>query len=253
MNSISIVAQEEGAIWNWMSRPMNLGQTEKKFTRVKKFGRPIYYVDKIDDTKNYKLLVDNIYKDTANRIYIKSCYSSILPKIHEENDDSTGLIKGLSSDSLIKVEYYKDFTNFFDLKTYKKINGKYFINKGKVYLWWFNSDGDYPILVNGADPKSFIPFKKIAGGIDKNHVFFWGTLTDFDNVYVANSKKVKVLYPRSGCWNCNIYFHDDEHVYYGTKIIEPADPRTFKLVNSERIDAQDRNYEYFEGKIINEK
>jgi len=66
------------------------------------------------------------------------------PKIElSENIDSINNIEQLSDDTyglLNILRLYK----FFDLKTYKKINRHYFIDKGKVYLWWGNSDGEFP-------------------------------------------------------------------------------------------------------------
>jgi len=193
-----------------------------------------YFTDPIDDTINYKKVVDNIFKDRSGKIYIINvCFRS------------------MNNDTSIYLEYFKDVSDFLDLKSYKDIKKGFFQNKGKVYMWWSNSDGDYPIEVIGADPKTFVPFDNIGGGTDKQYVFYGGGPDDFKIIEGANPKTIKVLNPANGCWNCgNCYFIDDKTVYYGLNKLEGADPNTFKLVNQEKIDAVDKNGKYFEGYLI---
>ena len=118
-------------------------------------------------------------------------------------------------------------------------------------MWWSNSDGTYPIEVIGADPMTFVPFDSVAGGTDKNYVFYDGPPGNLQIIQGADPKSIKVLNPERGCWNCrDCYFADDKNVYYGLIKIEGADSKTFKLVNAKTIDAVDKWGEYFEGHLI---
>lgn len=193
-----------------------------------------YFTDPVDDTINYKKVVDNIFKDSTGKIYILNvCF------------------RPTSNDTFLYKEYFKDVSDFLDVKSYKQIKNGFFQNKGKVYIWWTNSDGDYPIEVVGADPKTFIPFDSVGGGTDRQFVFYGGGPDDFKIIKGADPKTIKVLNPSDGCWNCgNCYFVDDKAVYYGLNKIEGADTKTFKLVNKKTVDAEDKNGKYFEGQLI---
>lgn len=193
-----------------------------------------FFTDPVDDTTNFKKVVDNIFKDIKGKTYILNvCF------------------RPTGNDTSVYIEYYKDVSDFLDLKTYGQIKSGFFQNKGKVYIWGSNSDGDYPIEVTGADPKSFVPFDSVGGGIDKQYVFYGGVPSDFEIIKGADPKTIKVLNPERGCWNCgNCYFVDNKSVYFGLTKIGGADPKTFKLVNKETVDAEDKNGKYFEGKLI---
>jgi len=192
------------------------------------------FTDPIDDTINFKKVVDNIYKGHSDKIYILNVCG-----------------RPMGKDTFLYSEYYKEVTDFLDLKSYGQIKNGYFQNKGKVYIWWSNSDGDYPIEVTGADAKTFTPFDSVAGGTDKQHVFYGGVPDQFQIISGADPKSIKVLNPERGCWNCgDCYFVDDKNVFYGLTKIKGADPRTFKLVNKKVVDAEDKNGKYFEGKSI---
>ena len=194
----------------------------------------VYFTDPIDDTINFKKVVDNIYRDDSGKVYIR-----------------TVCVNPISKDTFLYSEYFKNVTAFLDLKSYEQIKNGYFQNKGKVYMWWGNSDGEYPIEVVGADPKTFVPFDSVAGGTDKQNVYYGGVPSDFEIIQGADPKSVKVLNPERGCWNCgNCYFVDDKNVYYGLTKIEGADSKTFKLMNMETIDAEDKRGKYFEGQLI---
>jgi hypothetical protein len=194
-----------------------------------------YFTDPIDDTIHFKRVIDQIYRGDSNKIYLK-----------------TACFYPVNNDTLLFLEYYKDISEFLDLKTYGQLPEGFFQNKHKVYMWWGNSDGEYPMEVKGADPKSFVPFKNVGGGTDKNYVFYGGGPSDFEIIQGANPKTVKVLNPKRGCWNCgDCYFVDDKFVFYGFVKIEGADPKTFKLLNKDKLDAKDTNGQYFEGKRIN--
>lgn len=198
--------------------------------------RHLWVCDPIDDTISYKWVVDKIYRDTAGSLFIR---------------DMTIRPYGESGDTSIRYEFFKNFNEFLDLKTYRRIKGDYFTNNGKVYLWWGNSDGAYPIAFPGADPGTFQPFDKLCGGVDKEHVFYGGGPDDFEVIDGANPEKIEILNPSKGCDNCgNCYFKDEKHVFFGQKMIEGADPKTFKLLNQEKVDAADRNHKYFDGQVI---
>ncbi len=192
------------------------------------------FTDPIDDKENYQLLFDNIYKDTANKLFRLCTAFNIINK-----------------DSLLSLEYYKDYSGFIDLSTYRPIKDNYFKNKGKVYLWWGNSDGDYPIEIKTANAETFVPFKDIAGGFDKTNVYYGKPPSAFEIVEGANPQTTKVLQPKTGCWNCgNCYFVDHQHVFYGAKKLAGADAKTFRLVNADNVDAEDQYGKYVQGKPV---
>jgi DKNYY family len=189
------------------------------------------FTDPINDTINYKLIIDNIYKDTAGNVF-RLCVA----------------FNPVASDTLLYLEYYRNYSDFINLATYRIIKDKYFSNKNKVYLWWGNSDGDYPVEIKDADPQTFTPFDNIAGGLDKNNVYYGGPPGDYEKIKGADPKSIRVLNPKQGCWNCgNCYFVDDKNVFFGLKKIAGADAATFKLSNLDSIDAEDKNFRYFEG------
>lgn len=211
------------------------GLTGNNVADYKSAGRPGMYVDPIDDTINFKKVDNKIYVGKDDKVYVK-----------------TVCLGFLGNDSSLYLEYYKDISYFLDIKTYKERKDGFFETKGSLYMWWGNSDGDYPIEVVGADPATFVAFDSVAGGTDKYHVFYGGPPEDFEIIQGANPKSIKVLNPENGCWNCgNCYFVDKKSVYYGFVKIEGADPKTFKLLNQETVDAEDKNGKYFEGQLIN--
>lgn len=194
--------------------------------------RKVFYAS---DSINFKKVKDNIYEDRSGKVYIKTAYS-----------------RPLENDSSVLVYYYRDESDFLDLKTYQKIGDGYFKNKNKVYIWFATSDGEYPNEITGADAKTFKPFKGVAGGTDKEHVFYMDHSNGFAILKDANPKTVKALNPKKGCWNCgDCYFVDDKSVYFGFDKIKGADPVTFKLTDQIDADAEDRNGKYFDGELIN--
>jgi len=193
----------------------------------------LFFVDPIDDTVNYKHVVDKIYRDDAGAIYLRDV-------------SVTGF-----GDSVIAHEYFHDYSNFIELKTYRRINDSYFGNKEKVYLWYSNSDGTYPLEIRDADLETFRPFDNVCGGTDWRFVFCGSPQGGVEIIDGADPETIKVLNPRRGCWNCgNAYFKDDKNVFFALKKIEGADVKTFKLVDQENIDCTDKRRKYFDGKVI---
>jgi hypothetical protein len=161
--------------------------------------------------------------------------------INEENDRTR---------EYVSVEYFQDITSWFDTESYFDIDGSFFSVNGEVGHWWYNSGGTYVVGVIGADHESFTPFKSIAGGYDKSHVFYDGLPSNFKIIEGCDPKTVKVLNPERGCYNCgNCYFVDKHSVFFGLNKIE-ADPLTFKLVNEEKVDAIDKNGKWFDGRLL---
>lgn len=196
------------------------------------------FINPIDDTINYKHVIDNIYTDADNRVYILNVSTSLIGD-------------NIFSNSSLATEYFRDYTDFIDLKTYRLIKDDYFVNNHKVYLWFLNSDGTFPVEIEQADFKTFKPFDNVCGGIDKNHVFYGSPQDGINIVIGANPRTIKVLNPKRGCWNCgNCYFKDDKNVFFGLKKIEGVDVKTFKLVNQNKVDCIDNNNKYFNGEPI---
>ncbi len=194
------------------------------------------YVDPVDDTITYKLVSGRVYTDTANNAFVLSMYQDP---------------KSLESDISLFVEYYQGVSDEIDLRSYRVISGDYITTKGKVYLWWGDMQHYYLVAVQDADPKTFKPFDKIAGGTDKHHVFYGGPPHEFDIIPGADPRSIRILNPKRGCWNCgNCYFADDRSVFFGTQRINGADAKSFKLVDKDSVDAQDKNHRYFDGKVV---
>ena len=197
------------------------------------------FIDPIDDSINFKRVVDDIFQDQQGKTYVLGSH-----------------FNPISKDTLLHLEYFHDITDWFDLKSYKKINGGYtnalFQMNDEVFQWWGNSDGPYAVTYKGADPETFVPFDEICGGKDSLHVFYGGLPGNFKIIEGANPNTIKILNPERGCCNCNnCYFVDEHAVYFGLNKIEGADPTTFRLVNHNTVDAEDKNGKYFDGKLLN--
>jgi hypothetical protein len=203
---------------------------------VRDTNNPKWFIDPVDDTVNYKKVIDNIYKDKKGNVYLRTAFPPDAEK---------------QSDTFLMTEYFKDIGYFFDLKSYKYIKDGYFTTNGKVYMWWSNDAGEYPEEIPCADPVTFVPFDSVAGGKDKNHAYFGGPPDDFVIIKGADPKTLRVLNPKNGCWNGgNCYFIDKHSVFCGLKKIKDADPATFKLVDMDSVDAADRYRKYFEGRVV---
>jgi hypothetical protein len=60
------------------------------------------------------------------------------------------------------------------------------------------------------------------------------------------------IFEMETCWNCdNSYFVDDKNVYYGLTKIPGADSKTFRLLNLDTIDAEDKNRKYLKVNQFN--
>jgi len=160
------------------------------------------FTDPVDETIHFKHVVEKFYKDTVGKIYLLNTAFDTW------------------ADTLVFYEYYRDYSDFISLKTYKPLKNGYFVNKNKVYIWWGNSDGEMPIEIMGADAKTFVPFDSVDGGVDKNFVYYGGPPDEFKVIDGANPKTIRVLNPKRGCANCrNCYFMDDKDFYFDFKRI----------------------------------
>jgi DKNYY family len=194
----------------------------------------VYFTDPIDDTLYFRRLDDQIYVRDNGKVFVRS-------KMEVE----------IGADTVVFVEYFRDVSAFLRLRGYKQLGEGFFQNKGAVYFWWGDSEGDFPIKVVSADPRTFKPFVGVGGGTDKRHVYYGGGPDDFSIVAGADPKTVKALNPDRGCWNCrNCYFVDQNHVYLGLQEIAGADPKTFRLVNGDTVDAEDMYGRYFDGCLV---
>lgn len=71
------------------------------------------FTDPIDDTTNFKKVVDNIYIGSDAKIYIL-----------------TMCFRPVSSDTLLYSAYFKDMTKSLELKSYRQIKYGFFQSKG---------------------------------------------------------------------------------------------------------------------------
>jgi hypothetical protein len=197
----------------------------------------VIVLDEVDDVTHYKHIADKFYRDTAGTIF-SLCFA-VRPA--GENHDTT-----------ILYEYYKEQPEFKDLRTYRKINSELFSCRDTLYFWWSNVDGDYAFPVEGADPKTFVPFiHSNIGGKDSHHVFFRSSLTVFEMIKGADPKTIVPLEIKPGyAISGKCYFKDGQSVFFGTQKIEGADPATFQLSDRSDYDASDRYHHYLDGEIV---
>jgi hypothetical protein len=193
-----------------------------------------YYIDPIDDTLDYRYFAKGIYIRNDGKVFQKS-------------------ISGNNIECKIFYEFFKDVSDFIDTNSYKVIDKDYFSNKGKVYMWWGNSDGSYPCEVEGADAITFKPFDEVCGGIDKSSVFYGSPTDEIRKIVGANPASIKVLNKRSGCWNCgDCYFADEQNIFFANASIPGCDVTTFQLIDSDSVDAKDKKRRYLNGKVVGE-
>jgi hypothetical protein len=192
-----------------------------------------YFTDPVDDTVHYHRVKDNIFTDANGKVYLLNAFIVSF------------------GDSLLAREYFRDYSDFIDLKTYRSIKHDFFVNRGRVYVWFSNSDGTYPVEIDNADFKTFKPFDNVCGGTDKNHVFYGSPLDSIKIIKGADPKTIQVLNPGHGCWNCdNCYFKDQKNVFFGCNRIAQADAKSFVLVNEDGVDCIDINHKYYDGHVI---
>ncbi|MDJ1471457.1 DKNYY domain-containing protein [Xanthocytophaga flava] len=193
---------------------------------------PDTFVNPIDDTTDLKMIGNQIYQANDGKVYLRTLYPHRYKRDHY-------------------VEYLKDITDFLNIADYRELDKGYFTTKGKVYMWWSNDGGHYPVEVKVADPGTFVPFDSIAGGKDKAHVFYGGPPGNMDTLPGADPATIRVMNPKRGCWNCgDCYFVDAKHVFWGLQPILEADSKTFHLVDSEAVDARDKYRSYYNGRPI---
>ena len=190
-------------------------------------------IDTVDDTIHFKHVIDKFYRGDSGKIYLRT---ACIPEPADTNMNIT------------LYEYYLDYSDFIDLKTYRKLSDECFINRGKVYFWFMNDSYDYVNEIDGADAGSFIPIPGIYGGKDKRSVFYGsGGPQEIKRVYGADPKSIRALILKSGT---GVYFADNKNVFYEFAKIAGADPKTFKILDEDSTDAMDKSHKYFEGRVV---
>ena len=236
------------------------------------------YVDPVDDTISYKKVATFAYDQTI--------FAGPDGKAYVIRTDSKGRgnnhpkLKGKS----IGFEYF-DVEPQIDISSYKTISRDYCSSNGKVYFWLLGDYRYHAVQLPGADPLTFVPFKKSwLGGRDKNHTFInteqfggfkiidgvdvetyqelsFGVSKDTNHVYYglrdqntysilngADAASVVALMTN----HIDCYVVDKKSVYYDGKKIEGADAKTFGVISEETrgIDAKDKNHSYYKGKPL---
>lgn len=167
----------------------------------------------------------------------------------------------MARDSLCKcdfeVYYDSTFSIYVDgttlespLNTIVEINSfiwidstEYSKDKNKVYYFHANSGGGNRVIVDKADPSTFKRLCEYRWGVDKNNVFYNGNL-----VQGVNLNHLQVLYPPDSTDHFISYIKDDKNVFYETRIVKGADAKTFKVVSTQKWEAEDKNHKYKTGK-----
>lgn len=155
-------------------------------------------VDPIDDFINFEE-TDIGFVQQKNKIYRKA-------KTHRN-----------CNEKFIDVEYYQEFTNRIELKSYKEYNDRYFTTKGGVNFWWVNSDGHLIIPINNADPKTFEPFENICGGIDKRGIYYGCPNYGVYQLNIPIKSKFEFIAKENNYWNSPKHYAIVENKIYDIK------------------------------------
>ena len=111
--------------------------------------------------------------------------------------------------------------------------------------------------VTGADPSTFTP---VAGGFvqyarDKSSLYCaLGTWSDVSRLANGDPASFQILYTvtqqvPNGTSGFD-YAKDKNNVYVDCEILEGADPSSFKIINAPTYDAQDKDHEYLQGRVV---
>jgi hypothetical protein len=152
--------------------------------------------------------------------------------------DSTISIK--TGDTITK----KLLRDFIDVPTFTELDATQY-SKDKNHVYYFNLDaaGGTRFVVTGADAASFKRLYEYRWGIDTSHVFFKAATLEGLNV-----KKLQLLYPPDTSNQFLFYVKDEQQVFFQNEKIEGADASSFKLINGQTWDAEDKNFRYQNGK-----
>ncbi|MEO0895316.1 MAG: hypothetical protein AAFY71_02775 [Bacteroidota bacterium] len=107
---------------------------------------------------------------------------------------------------MVQVEYYQEFTHRIDLNSYVEFEKPYFATKGKVYFWDINSDRHLMIPISDADPVSFIPFKDICGGRDKEGIYYGCTNFGMFRLNIPADADIQFIPKEDNFWNTPSHF-----------------------------------------------
>ncbi len=223
----------------------HLGNSFKKIERASNN----YQVDRVDDTLSYVSFQEDLYQDSLGQIFIKC-------------EDKSSRVK--SDCDLISIEYFKEITAFIEPETYKLLEKDFFTNKDKVFIWWKNSEGRFPVEIPGAAPNTFIVTKEFCCGYDDTAIYYGDPAFKINKIVVNKPESIEILDSSTSCWNCRFNYirekgkyayitYDKEKEIYEIFNIEGVDQTTFKLVENKQWDAQDKYAKYLKGERWNDK
>jgi hypothetical protein len=133
---------------------------------------------------------------------------------------------------------------FIDVPTFTELDAtQYSKDKNHIYYSDLNASGGTRFVVTGADAATFKRLYEYRWGIDTNHVFFKASMLEGLNV-----RKLQLLYPPDTTNQFLFYVKDDYSVFFQDKKITDADAPSFKLINNQAWDAEDKNFRYQTGK-----
>lgn len=201
----------------------------------------LVYAKEPNDSSDYKFLKYNFYLSKGGQLCER--------KLAMARDRSCNCEFEVYYDSTISI--YKDNIAFEKpLNTIVDINSfvwldstEYSKDKSKVFYFHGNSDGGNRVIVDKADPLTFIRLCEYRWGVDRNYVFYKGGI-----VQGVNLRQLQVLYKPDTADHLIDYVKDDKNVFYTTEMVKGADPKTFKLVGGQKWEAEDKNYKYEGGR-----
>ncbi len=203
----------------------------------------VFYRDeiiKMADLKSFEALKYGYSKDEANVFYL----DSFIPKVDAESFFviENNRKQPYAADKYGLIVRYKRIGGEIDAYSFELLPEPYSRDKNHVYY-----SGEFHIL-EGADPATFTcpKFKSIVNfqyyAYDKNRAYYY------------ENGKVEII---SGIEHTTFrvlsthYAKDKNRVYYKDSVMENVDVESFNVPHRiDRRTAQDRNYEYFEGKRV---
>lgn len=190
-------------------------------------------------------------------------YKKVKDNFYERGDQLFERKLLLTRDSSCKCEFvvfydsvFREFTGdtilarslrtVVDVNSYLSIDSsEYSKDKDRVYYFHGNSDGGNRAIVINADPPSFKRLYEYRWGIDKNYVYYLGSVVEGLNV-----KHIQAMKSPDTSDHFVEYIRDGKNVFYQHLMVQGADVKSFKLVSDKDWEAEDKNHKYKAGRKV---
>jgi hypothetical protein len=206
------------------------------------------------DSANYTHIKNSFYQGKDGELYEKQ-YS---PSMGDSCCGSRAFYENRFEHS--SVSERKHLKDVIDVETYAQLAPCQY-DKDKKHVYWYvdNSDGGFRRIVEGADAPTFECIDSAFWwGVDKQHVFYRGSLVEG-----LNSKHLKILhavpsYPMEAeemrvKRGKPTYVKNDKVVFYEDEQVVRAHVPSFRVVDSSKYDAIDKYRNYMRGKPVGKR